>query len=111
MKKNKKIWRIPEPIRIKEFPGGWPVPYFDFINIKNIEKILEKAPRLVIEGDFKEKIVNINEMINGGIKIPHLHMKEDIVFLEKPMLKKYLYHVADELDNIKDFGEFHNYIK
>ncbi len=111
MRKDKRNWTIVEPIAIQKFPGGWPVPYFDFINIKNIEKILEKAPRLVVQGDFKEKVININEMINGGIKIPHLHIKEDIVFLEKPMLKKYLYHVADEIDNIKDFGEFHNYIK
>ncbi len=94
-------------IRPVQLAGGWPIPY---LKIKNLKEILKDAPRLVLQGNFKEKI-RINDMLNGGLKIPHLHINKEIVLLDKPLLKDYLHAVADEIDNIKDFSELQNHIR
>jgi len=93
-----------KPIQIN---GGWPIPY---LRIKNIKNLLKNAPRLVIQGKFKDKS-SINDMLNGGLKVPHLHLGKEIVLLDTPILKNYLHAVADEIENIKDFSELTNHVR
>jgi len=92
------------PIQIS---GGWPIPY---LRIKNLKELLKDAPQLVIKGKFKEEL-HLNEMLNGGLKIPHMHIDREIFLLDKPILKNYLHAVADEIESIKDFSDLNNYVR
>ena len=87
--------------------GGWPMPY---LKLKNYKELFRDAPRIVINTNIKSKI-NINNMLNGGLKIPHLHMEQEIVLLDKPLLKEYFSAVANEIDNIKEFNDIKDFVK
>ncbi len=61
--------RIPLPF---PYPGGWPIPLFRVLPKDMLSKIAkEKAsfPAVILDG------------INGGIRDPHLHIKDQVALL------------------------------
>lgn len=70
------------PIRVRvEWPPGhlagcWPIGPEELLGRRALEAIAEEAPRIkIIEG------------INGGIRDPHLHLREEMVFLSREKFK------------------------
>lgn len=82
------------PIRIRvEWPPGhlagcWPVSIGEVLNDRILEKITEGMPRI------NAKII---QGIPGGIRDPHLHLRDEVVLLDKNKFKQLAGHVAQEL--------------
>jgi hypothetical protein len=82
------------PIRIRvEWPPGhlagcWPVLINEVINDSILDKITEGMPRISAK---------INQGIPGGIRDPHLHLRDEVVLLDKNRFKQLAGQVAQEL--------------
>jgi hypothetical protein len=77
------VIRKPKPP--KPLPGIQPIARL--LNSKTQNKIIQGLPRVRIDG------------INGGIRNPHLHVKDEIVLLDKERFKEFVGNVARELSN------------
>ena len=100
------------PIDPRRFPGMWPIPVFTHIPKEKLLKIVEGQKRLIVKGS-KTKIARkkIIEGIQGGIRRAHLHIDDEIVFLDKKALQSYLKVAAQELDKIKDINQIEKFIQ
>ena len=80
------------PIRIRvEWPpdhtaGCWPIGPEEIINPKILGKVTEGMRRIKIVRGIK-----------GGIRDPHLHLKDEVVLLDRTRFKEVVGHVAMEL--------------
>ena len=100
---------IYDRIHVIPSPGGWPIPQFR-IPTRMLRKITAECERITFKSKRKAAI-GFHPLlgINGGMKIPHLHFKNEIILLDKPALQKYLQVAAKEvakIDDITDIGEF-----
>lgn len=80
---------LPIDIRV-EFPrdhtaGCWPIPPLKAIGAERIEEIIEGQPRFIIKG------------IDGGIRDPHFHEKDEIILLDRKRFQQLVKGVAGEL--------------
>lgn len=110
-KKEKKdtVWNPGLAFHVKPSPGGWPIPLFR-IPTRILKEIIERCDRITIAN--RKKPLFALERIDGGMRIPHLHFKNEIILLDKIALQKYLQVAAEEvakLDDIADIGEFIRY--
>jgi len=125
MKKDKKIVSSPvaelnrdylmmEPVfdihKLKLVNGGWPIP---IVKIPGIDKILKDSIRIqaVRHGKVESVSKYMNIMLNGGLKVPHIHHKDEIVLLDKKVLKEYFHAIADNIENIKSFEDINVHVK
>ena len=82
------------PIRIRiEWPPGhlagcWPIPIGEILSDRILENIIEDMPRI------NAKII---QGIPGGIRDPHLHLRDEVVLLDKNKFKELAGQVAQEL--------------
>lgn len=81
------------PIRIRvEWPPIHPVgctKYFEeFLSERVLDKVIEGMPRIKAE---------IIRGIRGGIRNPHLHIKDEVVLLDRVRFKEVVGQVAMEL--------------
>jgi hypothetical protein len=96
--------------------GGWPIPDFR-IPIKVLDEILKDCPRIAIEGagavakKSAETAIYLRKIIAGGIRMPHLHLKDEIILMDKPALQKYLQAAAEEVENIADITDIGDFIR
>jgi hypothetical protein len=81
------------PIRLRvEWPpdhtaGCWPLPLDQLLSRSFIKKVIADRPRFVIP----------DPGIYGGIRPPHLHVKNEIVLLDRSQFKDLVGRVAHEL--------------
>ena len=82
-------WPTPEivikPRPPKPLPGIWPVTRL--VNQRVQSKLIEGMPRVKIDG------------INGGMRNPHLHLKDEVVLLDNARFKEFVGHIAKQLSN------------
>ncbi len=93
--------------RLRGAVGGWPLPHFR-IPLEELKAILADSDRIVLMSKNKEAKIDLNRLIAGGIRVPHLHVGDEIVILNKQALKDYLEAAAKEvekIDNILDIDE------
>ncbi len=94
--------------------GGWPVPFFK-IPMERLKEIIKEAPRLKIMEYKENKAINreklLSKILAGGIRMPHLHLEDEIVLLDKKTFQNYLKAAAEEVSKIKDITEIEEYIK
>jgi hypothetical protein len=85
-----KLVEMPLRLRVEWPPdhtaGCWPIGPVDLVNPRVLEAIAKGQPRLKIMEDFP-----------GGIRDPHLHLKDEIVFLERARFKDLVGQVAMEV--------------
>lgn len=81
---NPKLRRI-------NFPGIWPLP-LKGLSRKLEEKLIKDRPRFKIDPD-----------IFGGIRHAHLHLKDEIILLDKDVLSEHAELIAKEI--MDDFTE------
>ncbi len=87
-------------IKVDEFPfpwggknGGWPVPVERLIKI---EKYLQEQPRIRLIKDLA-----------GGIRISHIHLKDEIVMVDRKIFRDIMGDVARELaESLADEVEY-----
>ncbi len=87
-------------IKVEEFPfpwggknGGWPVPVERLVRI---EKYLQEERRIKLIRDLA-----------GGIRISHIHLKDEIVLVDKKIFRDIMGDVARELaENLVDEVEY-----
>jgi len=91
--------------------GGWPVPFFR-LSPEALKAVIAEAPRITISspavGERSLALQNevlLKKLIAGGIRMPHLHIDNEIVLLDKPAFQNYLKSVAKEVANIKDITD------
>lgn len=66
--------------------GGWPVPLAEIASHRLLAKYAELGHRL-----------NTLERIDGGEVVPHFHLKDDVILLERNEFKQLIGEVAMEL--------------
>ncbi len=95
---------------LKLVNGGWPIPIF---KIPNLEEILKDSVRIqaVKHGKVENVSKYINLMLNGGLKVPHIHHKDEIVLMDRKVLKEYLHAIADNIENIKSFEDMNVHVQ
>jgi len=84
-------WPTPErglmietvPLPDKPFPGIWPIT--KLLSKELRDKLMQDMPR-----------IKIND-IHGGIRNPHLHVRDEVVLLGRAQWKKFVGQVAMEL--------------
>jgi len=84
-------WPTPErglmidtvPLPEKPFPGIWPIT--KLLSKELRDKIIQGMPR-----------IKIND-IDGGIRNPHFHIRNEVVLLDRAQWKKFVGQVAMEL--------------
>ena len=88
-------------IKVDEFPfpwggknGGWPVPVERLIKV---EKYLQEQPRIKLIRDLA-----------GGIRVSHIHLKDEILFVDRNIFKDIMGDVAREL--AEDLAEEVEYV-
>ena len=74
--------------RPRHLAGCMPVPVDVLLGEENLKKIIEGMPRVRI---------NYIRDIYGGIRTPHLHLKDDVVLLDRARFKTVVAQVAHEL--------------
>ena len=79
---------IPEWIRPRPSPGGWPVYIESILNRKAVESITKGQQRIQV------KFV---EGIDGGIRNAHLHMEDQVILLDRAQFKELVASVAAKL--------------
>jgi hypothetical protein len=85
-----KLVELPLRLRLEWPPdhtaGCWPIGPLELLNPRVLQAIAAEQPRLkTVEG------------IRGGIRDPHLHLKDEIVFLERARFKELVGQVAMEV--------------
>ncbi len=95
---------------LKLVNGGWPIP---IVKIPNLEEILKDSVRIqaVRHGKVENVSKYINGMLNGGLKVPHIHYKDEIVLMDRKVLKEYLHTIADNIENIKSFDDMNVHVQ
>jgi len=85
--------RVPWPF---PYPGGWPVPLDQLLSKKVLDGLVEDRQKIkIIEG------------IRGGIRDPHLHVKNQVVLLDRPAFKQMVGLVAQKLaEQIAEGGTY-----
>jgi len=100
---------IYDRIHVKPSSGGWPIPQFR-IPIERLREITNECDRIALISKRKSAVaIPLNRIIAGGMKVPHLHLGDEIILFDKPALQKYLQVAAEEvakIDDITDIGEF-----
>ncbi|KIM03699.1 MAG: hypothetical protein KU29_11290 [Sulfurovum sp. FS06-10] len=93
--------------------GGWPVPFFQIIPLNRLLEITKESPRISIVQNQKSASSQIflKKILPGGIRMPHLHVKGEIILLDTVVLQNYFHAVAEEVANIEDITEFHNFVR
>jgi len=82
------------PIRTRvEWPPGhtagcWPIPPEEFLSREVLDKVIEGMPRIRVE---------ILRGIRGGIRDPHLHIRDDVVLLDRVRFKELVGQAAMQL--------------
>ncbi len=79
---------IPEWVRPRPIPGGWPVAVESLLDRKSLEGLMKGQPRI------KVKFV---DGINGGIRNAHLHIDDQVVLLDRAQFKELVAGVAAKL--------------
>lgn len=97
-------------MRLERPDGGWPVPYFR-LPFEVMKGVIEGCDRIVIESRQRSSVVSLRKIISGGMRMPHLHVGEEIVLLNQSALQKYLHAAADEVAKIDDIMDIDEYIK
>ena len=93
------------PFRIRvEWPRGhtagcWPIPIME----KPFKPIFDHLQRL------KENTYLINTGIAGGIRDPHLHIKDGINIIERSDFQKFVGEIASKL--VEEFAVNHDYVE
>lgn len=88
------ISALPIKISVGKFPlpfpyaGGWPFPIFRAVSTEMISKYTKGRPM------FSEKILG---GINGGIRDPHLHFKDNVSILNRASFAKIVGNVAEHI--------------
>ncbi len=110
-KKEKKSGLVWNPSlefnHVKPSPGGWPIPQFR-IPTRKLKEIIEGCDRITLVNKRRRPVFALDG-IDGGMRIPHLHFKNEIILLDKIALQKYLQVAAKEvakLDDKVNIGEF-----
>jgi hypothetical protein len=98
------------PIWIDGKIGIWPTPQYK-IPLKLLKEITANNERIVLKSSFKNSAYRLKDMINGGIPVPHLHLGNEIVLLDKKSYAKYLQLAAKEIEGIKDIADVGKYIQ
>lgn len=81
---------LPITVRVREWPightiaGCWPIP-IDHLRLPIFEKIVKNKPKIVIRP------------LPGGIRIPHLHVMDKVVLVDRKEFKQVIGEVAKEL--------------
>lgn len=70
------------------YPGGWPFPIFRALSTDMISKYTKGRPA------FPENILG---GINGGIRDPHLHFKDQVSLLDQESFAKVVGNVAEHI--------------
>lgn len=82
--------RLPIRLRVEWPPdhtaGCWPIGPEQIISKQVLDKVIEGMPQLKIIRD-----------IRGGIRNPHLHVKDQVVLLDRARFKEVVGQVAMEL--------------
>ena len=93
--------------------GGWPIADFRPIISKDIfEKITAKCDRLRVEGVARKAAVfSLRNSIRGGMVIPHIHVGDEIILLDKMAMKNYFQAVAEAVDKIEDISDVKAYLR
>lgn len=107
-----KLVELPIKLRV-EFPpdhtmGCWPFPPDGILSKKVLDKIIEDQPRIKLIKD-----------IYGGIRNPHLHIANDVVFLDRERFKNFVGQLAMEIagniaeksDYTETVGAIHGLVK
>lgn len=102
-----------KPIWLEPSNGGWPIADFSRIIPGDIFKdMLAKSDRIRVESIArKASMFSLKDNIRGGMMVPHLHVGNEIVLLDKPTLKKYFQAVAEAVDKIEDINDVGAYIR
>jgi len=98
--------------RLHLINGGWPIPNFR-IPMDKLIAITKGSPRIAMSGVPKGISTNIylKKILAGGIRMPHLHMQDEIVLFDKSVLQEYLHAAAEEVKNIEDITEIRDFIR
>lgn len=70
------------------YPGGWPVPLFRFLPKDLVTKITKES------SSFPSAILN---GINGGIRDPHLHIKDQVALIGREEFSQVVGIAADNI--------------
>lgn len=105
-----KINKSVGPIWLDGKIGIWPTPQYK-IPLKLLREITVKNERIVLKSSLKTSAYRLKDMINGGIPVPHLHLGNEIVLLDKKSYAKYLQLAAKEIENVKDIKDVGKYIQ
>jgi len=98
--------------RVHLINGGWPIPYFR-IPMNKLLEITKDCKRISITGmdGSGTSGVFLKKILPGGIRMPHLHLKDEVVLFDKHALQQYFHLAADEVSNIEDITEIRDFIK
>ncbi len=102
-----------KPIWLEPSRGGWPIPDFSrIIPADKFRDILAKSDRIRIKSfTRKASVFSLKDGLRGGMVIPHLHVGNEIVLLDRSTLKKYFQAVAEAVDKIEDINDVGAYIR
>lgn len=102
-----------KPIWLEPSRGGWPIADFSrIIPTDKFKEILAKSDRIRVESvTRKASMFSLKDNIRGGMMVPHLHVGDEIILLDKPTLKKYFQAVAEAVDKIEDINDVGAYIR
>jgi hypothetical protein len=88
--KSASLRELPIIVRVREWPVGhtnagcWPVPIKD-LNIRTLDKYIKGKARIRIKP------------FPGGLRVPHFHIDDDVVFVTHEEFKEAVGEIAKEL--------------
>lgn len=102
-----------KPVWLEPSNGGWPIADFSrIIPADMFKNIFAKSDRIRVESVArKASMFSLKDNIRGGMMVPHLHVGNEIILLDKPTLKKYFQAVAEAVDKIEDINDVGAYIR
>lgn len=98
---------IPAFLKLEPINGGRPIAQLKFLRPEVMEKEFADSPMIqIIQGQRGTSLIKLPKLIAGGLRMPHLHLEDKIILLNKEGFKKYLSFMMQEVDKLDDMAQF-----